>query len=191
MHDLRGVGGRDAAARLHDDVRGARDRQASLAGEQRGQALAHQVLHDDVRRPVFGDPEVDGRGHVLVLERAGRLGLALKAREDVAALGEIAAQELDREAAPQDRVLRLVDDAHAALREQADDAVLAAGELADPIRLRRRLHRTFSPSLRMVSRSTPWPSISRYARWRLMPSTAAARATFPPAARSAAISAGS
>ena len=45
--------------------------------------------------------------------------------------GEIAAQELDREAPPDHRVVRLVDDAHPPVREQTNDAVLAADQRAD------------------------------------------------------------
>ena len=62
---------------------------------------------------------------------AGRLGLALKAGQDVATLGEIGTEELDRESPLHDGVLRLVDDAHPPLGEHADDPVLGPDDLAD------------------------------------------------------------
>ena len=190
MDDPGEVRGLDAPTRLRDQVGGALNRQPALALEQVGEAFADEVLHDDEGRAVVGDAEVDGGRHVVVLQRPRRLGLALEPVQDVAPLGEVAAQELDREAPPDDGVMRLVHDAHPAPREQANDAVLPADDLTDTSRVGGGLHRAFSVSPRIVSRST-CPSIRRYARWRLIPSIAAARATLPPAVRSAPISAGS
>ena len=124
MDDPGGVRGLDAATGLRDQVGGAVNRQAALAVEQVGEALADEVLHDDEGRAVVGDAEIDGGRHVVVLQRPRRLGLALEPAQDVAALGEVAAQELDREAPTDDGVVRLVDDAHPAPREQANDPVL-------------------------------------------------------------------
>ena len=131
------------------------NRQAARALQQVGEALADEVLHDDEGRAVVGDAEIDGGRHVVVLQRPRRLGLALEPAQDVAALGEVAAQELDREAPPDDGVVRLVDDAHPAAREQTNDPVLPADGLADASRVDGGLHRGFSASPpRMVSRST-------------------------------------
>ena len=91
---------------------------------------------------------------MIVLQRAGGLRLALEAVQDVAPLGQIAAQELDREPAADDGVLRLVDDPHSAPGKQPDDPVLAADELADGAGIRAGVHAPFSGSLRIVSRST-------------------------------------
>ena len=114
------------------------NRQPALALEQVGEAFADEVLHDDEGRAVVGDAEVDGGRHVVVLQRPRRLGLALEPVQDVAPLGEVAAQELDREAPADDGVMRLVDDAHPAPREQANDPVLPADDLTDPASRRRR-----------------------------------------------------
>ncbi len=155
------VGGSDTAAGLRDQVRGAGDRHSTFALEERGQALADQVLHHDVRRPIVGDPEVDRRHHIVILKGAGGLRLVLEAGEDVAPLAQIAAQEFDREAPAHHRVLRFVDDPHAPLGEQPDDPVLPPHHLTDPARLGVPLHRGFSSGARMLSRSTACPSISR------------------------------
>ncbi len=155
--ELRGL---DAPTRLRDQVGGALHRQPALALEQVGEAFADEVLHDDEGRAVVGDAEIDGGRHVVVLQRPRRLGLALEPVQDVAPLGEVAAQELDREAPPDDRVMRLVHDAHPAPREQANDAVLPADDLTDTSRVGGGLHRAFSVSPRIVSRST-CPSIRR------------------------------
>ena len=161
MDDPGGVRGLDAATGLRDQVGGAVNRQAALALEQIGEAFADEVLHDDEGRAVVGDAEIDGGRHVVVLQRPRGLGLALEPAQDVAALGEVAAQELDREAPPDDGVVRLVDDAHPAPREQANNPVLPADDLTDAIRIvDGGLHRGFSVSARSVSRST-CPSIKR------------------------------
>ena len=150
-----------AATGLRDQVGGASNRQAALALEQFGEALADEVLHDDEGRAVVGDAEIHGGRHVLALQRPRRLGLALEPAQDVAPLGEIAAQELDREAPMDDGVLRLVDDAHPAPREQANDPVLPPDDLTDASRVDGGLSSRFSASARgCVSRST-CPSIRR------------------------------
>ena len=162
MDDPRGVRHLHPAAGLRHQIGGAPDRQRPLASQERGQALADQVLHHDVGRAVLGDAEVDGGRHVLALESAGRLGLALKSRQDVAPLGEIATHELHREATPHDRVLRLVHDPHPPLSQQADDPVLGTDELPHPRdRDRAAGHSRRSSALRSASRSTACPSIKR------------------------------
>ena len=98
---------------------------------------------------------------MVVLQRPGRLGLSLEAVQDVAPLGQIAAQELDREPASDDGVLRLVDDPHPAPGEQPDDPVLATNEPADGAGVWVGAHGAFSGSLRRASRSTDCPSIRR------------------------------
>ena len=61
----------------------------------------------------------------------GRLRLALEALHRVGVARLRCVQHLDRDAAADADVLALVDRAHAALAEQADDAVLALDDLAD------------------------------------------------------------
>ena len=162
VDDPRGVRDLHAAARLRHQIGGPPDRQRPLAPEERGEALADQVLHHDVGRAVLGDAEVDGGRHVLALERPGRLCLTLEPRQDVPPLGEIATHELHREAAPHDRVLRLVHHAHPPFSQQADDPVLGADELPHPRdRDRPAGHSRRSSALRSASRSTACPSISR------------------------------
>ena len=163
MDDPRRVRDLDSPTGLRGEIGRARHGQAPLSLEQRSEALADEVLHHDVRRPVGHDAEVDRGGDVLALERPGRLGLALKPGQDVATLGEVGPQELDRESPLHDGVLRLVDDAHPPLGEHADDPVLGPDDLADPAgRLGARGHDwPSSCAFRSASRSTAWPSIRR------------------------------
>ena len=161
MDDPRGVRDLHPAAGLRHQIGGATDRQWPLASQERGQTLADQVLHHDVGGAVLGDTEVDRGRHVLALQRPGRLGLPLEPGEDVPPLGEIAAHELHREAAPHDRVLRLVHDTHAPLSQQSTDPVLAADELSHPLDRDRAAGHSRASGLRNVSRSTACHSIKR------------------------------
>ena len=57
------------------------------------------------------------RADVGVVQRGGRARLALEALERLRVAAELLGQELQRDAAAELRVLRLVDDAHAAAAE--------------------------------------------------------------------------
>jgi hypothetical protein len=67
-----------------------------------------------------------------VVGHRGRARLAAEARDDVRVPREVRVQDLDRDAAPDPRVLGLEDDAHAALAEAAEERELAAHDHAGP-----------------------------------------------------------
>jgi hypothetical protein len=68
--------------------------------------------------------DVIDRANVGVVERGCCLGLAAKALESVAVLGEIVGKELEGDKTSEARVLGLVDHTHPASAELLDDAVV-------------------------------------------------------------------
>jgi hypothetical protein len=117
----------EALEDLHQDL-GKDLELRTVAGDQViAEAAAHHALHRDERVLVVLAVLVD-RDDARVVEVAGRLRLALEALERV--LGvlrvEVAlADDLQRDVAADHRVVALVDDAHPAPAELADDLVLA------------------------------------------------------------------
>jgi len=75
----------------------------------------------------LGDADVDGGDEVLVVEVGGGLGLLEEARDVGLVLRGIAAQDLDRDGAVDAGLGRLIDDAHAALADLAEDRVAGDG----------------------------------------------------------------
>jgi len=149
------VGGVEPTAGLDDDVHRARHRQRTVAPKQAGQVLARQVVHHQVGHPVGGGAEVDHPDDVLVLHDPGRPRLAAKALQGLGLAGQFGVQELDGEAAPDQRVLGLVHRAHPALAERARDAVLVGEELAHSRPVFLGLPQPSSrPGSRISSRST-------------------------------------
>ena len=88
--------------------------------------LPFQQLHRDEGRAVGLFDRVD-RADVGMVERAGGAGLALKPLERRAIARELRGQELQRDAAAQPGVVRLVDDAHAAAADRTHDPVVEDG----------------------------------------------------------------
>ena len=94
------------------------------ARQKIAELLALEELADHVRAAVFGVVDVVDVDHVGVGDAAGRLGLALKARDDVGLPRELGVQHFDGEALVAEAgVARLVDAAHAAFADDADDLV--------------------------------------------------------------------
>ena len=148
-------------ASLHNQIRGARYGQALAAIDEGAQAFAGQVFHHDVGRAVLGDAEVDGGGDVLAFESARGLGLALEPRQALTLRGQFGVQQLDREAALDHRVLRLVHVPHATRGKVANQPILAPDDLANLLVLGRAYHLRGPSWPRMASRSTAWLSIMR------------------------------
>ena len=89
------------------------------------------VLHDHVDHAVAASREVvDGDG-VRVSERARGLALALEALEPLRVVAHLGAKGFDDDLIAQEYVARAVDRAHAALRDEALDLVLAVNDFAD------------------------------------------------------------
>jgi hypothetical protein len=111
---------------LGGDVQHLRQRQPVIPRQTRqplAQGLALQVLHDDVGRAVrklaaLGDLDDAGMS-----DAVGGAGLVLEATRRVPIGGKVGAQHLDRHAALDPLVERLVDYPHTALAELAHDTV--------------------------------------------------------------------
>jgi hypothetical protein len=85
--------------------------------------LALEELHDDEVLPLV---LLDGvnRADARMVQRRGGTRLALEALERRSVLGKLGGQELERDAAAEARVLRLVHDAHPTASETAHDRVM-------------------------------------------------------------------
>ena len=161
LHDLRAVGARreeevpwleiavhhalrvrlgDRLARLKDVFCSQFDGEGGAASDQTRERLAFEVLHDDERRAVLGDLDVEHARDVWALELHEGAGLALEARDHVGLVHRLAAQELERDVLVEAQVTREHDDAHAASPDQTIDAVLGTDHGADrrPLGVHRR-----------------------------------------------------
>ncbi len=116
---------------LREDGNDATSRHRPEPGDQRLEVDPVEVLHRVVEHAVGGAAVVVDRDGVRVGQLAGELYLPLEARE-VALGGVVGRQELHRRGAPEERVLRAIDDAHAALAELRLQRVLT--ELPLPLR---------------------------------------------------------
>ena len=99
------------------DHRVERQRPAQQAGLQ---ARALEQFHGDERlRFVVAD--IENRADVRMVQRRGEPRLALEAPDRIAVAREVVLDDLDGDRSRQPRVLRLVDDAHAAGAQRAND----------------------------------------------------------------------
>ncbi len=107
---------RDLLAELAD----INDRQLAKPPVPRGQRLARQELHHQVRtsRVVTGVEDLAGAG---VLDLADRDRLVEEPLDQILVLRDVRQQHLDRHACAERGVLAEIDLAHAALAEQRDD----------------------------------------------------------------------
>ena len=117
MRRLEGVGDLDAHGEQVLQV----ERRASR--HHLSERLSFEELHDDEVLPLMlldGEDRADAR----MVQRRGGTRFALEALERRSVLGELRGQELQRDAAAEARVLRLVHDAHPAASEAAHDRVM-------------------------------------------------------------------
>ena len=106
------------------------------------QALALQLFHDDEGMAVMVFDFVDGADGGMVQQGRGAR-LALEALHGLAVAGEIVGKKLDGDMAAQAGVFRLVDHAHPAAAQFAQNAVMG-DRLADQGRAARTLARRFA-----------------------------------------------
>ena len=125
-------------AELAEDGETLVERHGSLP-EQRGEGLAVQVLHDDVVPVGREHREVEDADDVLVADAVHRPGLVVEAGHELRARRHRLVQELDGDAAPDDRVLGEVDRAHPASSQQPHDAEAADGGADERVDHRGRL----------------------------------------------------
>ncbi len=114
-----------------------------LADHAVAERLAVEQLLHDVGRAV-PEPDLEHGDDVGVVRHRRRPRLAPEAGVDVGARGEVRVEHLERHAAPDPRVLRLEDDADAALPDPAQQRELAAHDHAGAERVR--------PDIRDLSR---------------------------------------
>ena len=125
VDDAAVVGDLEGAGDVGGDAGGLARGEGPVLAQDRGEVLALDELHDDVRaRRVFA--EVEHGDDVRVAERRRGPRLVAEAREEVGVLAELGPQELDRHVALELRVARPVDRGHAALAEQLEQAVASA-----------------------------------------------------------------
>ena len=122
-----------------DAAPAARDRDRALGlerpvgGAHRVQVAALEARHLDVRAAVLGDPGVVHGDKRAVADRGGLARLADHARAELG-VGRVAlVDDLERDVAAQDPVVRGVHRADAAAAEQRLDDVLAGDHLAEPL----------------------------------------------------------
>jgi hypothetical protein len=106
---------------LTGDVERLFDRQRTFV-EPLAQRFPVEVLHHQVRRAVSVADVVEG-ADVRVVQRGDALRLAIEPRLELGIVGQPSRQDLDGDGALEPRVAGLVDLAHAACPERADDLV--------------------------------------------------------------------
>ena len=124
----------EGGQRARGDLQRPLGQQSTPARQQLAQRhavdeLHHDVGHDDASTVVGLQGVlagvVDG-DDVGVVQRGGRLGLTAKARLEGRVAGEVGAQDLDRDPAPQAQVACLVDLGHAPAADDLADLVAIA-----------------------------------------------------------------
>jgi hypothetical protein len=112
VHDARVVRGMQRRRDLRADPDRAAHRQATDAIDLVGQQRALEVLEHDVRHVIVGEAHVRALDDVRVTERAGRTCLVHESLDDVGVGRELGMQDLDRDTALDQRVLREKDGPH-------------------------------------------------------------------------------
>src|SRR6185369_7210852 len=97
-------------------------RRESAARELAAERFALEELLDDVGSALML-PDVVDRGDVGMVEDAGGFRLLLEATQAIRVLRERGRQDLDRDVAPEARILRAVDLSHAPGADLAEDLV--------------------------------------------------------------------
>jgi hypothetical protein len=132
MHDAAGVGGGQGFAELREHVDGARDGKRTVLFEGPTELAAVEKFEHEKHDPVGQVAHVRDLGDVLVADGGRRERLAVKARERRGVVRDGRVEALDRHAAPDERVLALVDDPHPPDAEAAHDAVARFKDTPDP-----------------------------------------------------------
>ena len=130
-------------------------RELSLAVEDARERLALEELHDDVRVAVGRAIDVDDLHDVGAADLRGDARLLQEALDEARATRELGVEHLDGDPRPEHRVLRLVDRAHPAVAEDADEPVLAVDDAADVNQ--GSLRASLASRLRRLPGTTPLP----------------------------------
>ncbi len=132
VHDARAVRRRERAHDGHQDLDRLRRREPVPPHHAIAQRLAVEQLLHDVRRSVVPLPDLEHRHDVGVMGHRRGPRLAPEARQHLRPLRQVRVEHLERDAPPDPGVLRLEDDAHAALADAAQQRELAADHHARP-----------------------------------------------------------
>ena len=124
------MGRRKPSRDLVDDSDDGVERKRRLAQEPLRQALAGEVLHDQVLGPVRGRVVIDDLDDVGVLQQRGDARLPVEQRDRLRAHRRLQQQELDGVATGETGMGGLVDRAHRALPEQARQTIGVVEQLA-------------------------------------------------------------
>ena len=124
VHDPDGVGVAEPFDHLGQDAGGQRRWEAALALDHAVQVAALDQLGDEVEHLVVLAVVVDPHD-ARRLEAGQDRGLVLEAGPEVVVAGQVRDHELDRDLAVEGGVVGLVDHAHAALAELAQESVTA------------------------------------------------------------------
>jgi hypothetical protein len=117
------VGVADALEHLYEEGDGALHGEAPDVANQCAERVALHVLHHH-EEPVGALDQAVERGDVRVVELSQGVGLGAEALDELAALRQVGAQELDGDIAAQDHVPGPVHLAHAAFGDQLVDAIV-------------------------------------------------------------------
>ena len=116
---------------LPEHVDDAAERERPFLVLDAREVLAAQELHDEVELAVLRLAEVDDADGVRVIEPARRARLGDEARRRVLFADEVRVDDLDRDRAPEVRLLGAVDAAHPADADEIEDHVAARQRAAD------------------------------------------------------------
>jgi hypothetical protein len=127
MDDARSVRFGEAFARLEHTVDGELSGEGA-ALEEVTEVRALEQIHHDVRQALLGGADVEDADHMLALDARRCLRLPHEALEALGISGELGMKELHRDPFLQVNVLRGDDGAHAALADDALDAIATRDE---------------------------------------------------------------
>src|SRR5262249_24887179 len=131
VDDAEGVGLGERLAGLEDPGRRGADGERTLSPQDRGEVIALEELHDDERRAGLERDDVEHARAVRALELRRRHRLADEAGAHLGVLQRLGEDELDGDALLEVEVGGFDDAAHAALAEDALDAILADEYVTD------------------------------------------------------------
>jgi hypothetical protein len=117
VHDAGLVERRERGGDLRGDRHDLRGRQRPAIGD-RGERVAGEVLHHEVRQPIGRGPRVADLEEAGVLRRRGEPVLGEQALLDLVVVGKLRIEHLERDPLAGVDVRRQVDPAHAAARQR-------------------------------------------------------------------------
>jgi hypothetical protein len=123
MHDALRVRCTEGGQNFHHEARQRSGCQTTTLGEEIGEHLPIQELHDDVR-PAVGQPvQIQDVDDALVPDQVDRPGLGKEPLDQLGAVGAVVREDLDSDAAADRRVDPFVDAAHPTHTDHLRDPV--------------------------------------------------------------------